>query len=392
MEAMTEGVVVSSMTGEFLVWNSAARHLILQGPLGVGVDQWSESYGLFDEKGERLLETRELPLVRATRGERVEDFRITVRLVRDGKKVENKISVTASPVVDDRGRQTAAVAVIRDYTKLEQQRETICRAETELARAQKLAALGTLTGGIAHDFNNQLTIISGFCQRLREMESDASKSRMLDLVLSAASNAASLSSKLLAFGRKQELDFQLLSVNAQIRNVHSLLVSSFSPRWEIQLNLSESLPSVFVDPSQIENVVMNLLLNARDAMENGGIIQIETSLVSEDVPREESGLPQTLPMGDYVCISCEDSGMGMSPETQERIFDPFFTTKTQGKGNGLGLSMSHGIVRQHRGDIVVSSEWGKGTCFKIFLPVGETIKRPQADRELRENFSAHSCL
>jgi signal transduction histidine kinase len=242
--------------------------------------------------------------------------------------------------------------------------------EEQLVQSQKLESIGTLAGGVAHDFNNLLTVIGGNAQLgLARLPSDAPVRERLVEIEKASDRAATLTRQLLAFSRRQQLERKSISLNDTIHEIMKLLRRVIGADIEVRFNAAGRLPSVFADPSQIEQVVMNLAINARDAMPQGGKIIIETN----DVMLDEVYLhnhPLAKP-GRYAEIKVSDSGIGMDAQTRARIFEPFFTTKEVGKGTGLGLSMVYGIIKQHEGLIEVYSEVGHGTTFKIYLPVAE---------------------
>jgi signal transduction histidine kinase/ActR/RegA family two-component response regulator len=242
--------------------------------------------------------------------------------------------------------------------------------EEQLVQSQKLESIGTLAGGVAHDFNNLLTVIGGNAQLgLARLPSDAPVRERLVEIEKASDRAATLTRQLLAFSRRQQLERKSISLNDTIHEIMKLLRRVIGADIEVRFNAAVRLPSVFADPSQVEQVVMNLAINARDAMPEGGKIIIETN----DVMLDEVYLhnhPLAKP-GRYAEIKLSDSGIGMDAQTRARIFEPFFTTKEVGKGTGLGLSMVYGIIKQHEGLIEVYSEVGHGTNFKIYLPVAE---------------------
>jgi PAS domain S-box-containing protein len=237
----------------------------------------------------------------------------------------------------------------------------------QLFQAQKMEAIGRLAGGIAHDFNNFLTIIAGYCDLLFD-NSRLSNPERDDLaeIKNAAQSASALIHQLLAFSRKQLLQPEVLNINGIISNIKNMLKTLLSEKIELVLKLDQELRSVEVDPSQIIQVIMNLAVNARDAMQNGGVIIIETGNVT--VSREYSAIHVDIDPGEYVLLEVIDTGIGMDGETLSRVFEPFFTTKDLGKGTGLGLSTVYGIIKQSGGAIYPYSEPGKGTTFKIYLP------------------------
>jgi two-component system, cell cycle sensor histidine kinase and response regulator CckA len=252
--------------------------------------------------------------------------------------------------------------------------------EQQLRQAQKMEAVGRLAGGIAHDFNNLLMVISGYCEFLQEQLGPDAKARAsVQEIANAAERATSLTRQLLAFSRKQMLAPKLLDVNEIITQNLKMLTRMIGEDVELVMRAGANMGAVKADPSQIEQVIMNLAVNARDAMPHGGKFIIETANVTR---REEyDRLPLPLTTGEYVLLSISDTGVGMSADTQLHIFEPFFTTKGV-KGTGLGLSTVYGIIQQSGGTIQVSSEPGKGTTFNIYLPrvdsSGELIRRDPA--------------
>ena len=239
--------------------------------------------------------------------------------------------------------------------------------EDQLRQAQKMEAVGTLAGGIAHDFNNLLTVISGYSQILMEQNTGNSQlSNSVEQIFHAADRAAALTRQLLAFSRRQMLQPQVVSLNRLIGNVERMLQPLLGERIAIDVHAARDLGTVKADPGQLEHIVMNLAVNARDAMQKGGTISIQTANVDldEDFVRTHPGAAP----GRYVMFSVADSGTGMDADTLPHIFEPFFTTKEPGKGTGLGLSTVYGIVKQSDGYITVDSGLGRGTTFRIYLP------------------------
>jgi PAS domain S-box-containing protein len=241
------------------------------------------------------------------------------------------------------------------------------RMEAQLLQAQKMQAIGQLTGGVAHDFNNLLTVILGNAEiLLGEMNSHDAHRKLVEPIVAAAERGAGLTQLMLAFARRQALEPSTFDLNEVITRMNALLRRTIGENVEVDLRLTKPLWTVTADIRQMETAILNIVLNARDAMPQGGKLTIETSNVelSDDfAARSVEVIP-----GQYVLMALSDTGIGMAPEILERIFEPFFTTKPVGKGTGLGLSMVHGFVKQTGGHIQIYSELGHGTCAKVFLP------------------------
>src|SRR3546814_797528 len=240
-------------------------------------------------------------------------------------------------------------------------------AEDKLRQAQKMEAVGQLTGGVAHDFNNLLTAVIGNLDLvLDDAEAGSPLRQQVETALRAALRGAELTHRLLAFARRQPLHPTYTAVNARIDECRALLRRTLGAEVEIERTLSEDIWPVVVDGSQLENALLNLAINARDAMPNGGKLIIETGNVTLDREYCERN-PDAVP-GQHVMISVSDTGAGIDPAVIDRVFEPFFTTKAQGKGTGLGLSMVYGFAKQSGGHIRIYSEVGQGTTVKLYLP------------------------
>ena len=246
----------------------------------------------------------------------------------------------------------------RDVTERRRQQEALRRSETELRQKQKIEAIGRLAGGIAHDFNNLLTAIKGYSDLILVDLAEATEGRVdvghlrddVDQIRKAADRAATLTGQLLAFGRRQVLQPRLLDLNACVAEMEKMLRRVISEDIEMRLAFGTPIACVTADPTQIEQVLMNLVLNARDAMPDGGRLTIETGEATLDAAYATGHVGVT--PGDYICLSVSDTGYGMDPETQAHLFEPFFTTKELGKGTGLGLATAYGIVKQSGGNIL----------------------------------------
>ena len=265
-----------------------------------------------------------------------------------------------------RDRQGAAVRVIgalQDITERRQAEERLLESRAQLAQAQKIDALGRLSGGMAHDFNNLLTVIRGSAEFLSADLEQAELAPDVQAIRDAADRAAELTKQLLAFSRSQVVRPEVLDVNAAVRGLDRMLSRLISENIGRQMVLAPDAGRIRVDPTQFEQVLVNLAVNARDAMSTGGTLLIRTW-------RREvaAGDPHGAVAGGYVGISVTDTGVGMEAETRERLFEPFFTTKPVGQGTGLGLATVYGIVTQAGGFVTVESEPGSGTCMTVFLP------------------------
>ncbi|MEX2465961.1 MAG: ATP-binding protein, partial [Gemmatimonadota bacterium] len=292
--------------------------------------------------------------------------RRTLHLKKDGTRLPVEISFA---LIDDRDR-TLVLGIARDVSEreaAEQEREAL---RLQLEQAQKMESVGRLAGGVAHDFNNLLTVVNATADlALADMPADGPFRDDLEQIRAAGDRAATLTRQLLAFSRQQVMHRREVALNDVISDFLGMIQRVIGEHIRIETKLADETASLHADPGQLEQVLMNLCLNARDAMPRGGTLTIETRNVMVDEGHAATHV--SMQPGPHVLLSVSDTGIGMDEETRARIFDPFFTTKRQGKGTGLGLSTTYGIVKQTGGSIWVYSEVGLGTTFKLYFPVAE---------------------
>jgi len=284
----------------------------------------------------------------------------------------------------DWGGERCAIGISLDISERK-------RLEDQLRQAQKMEAIGQLAGGVAHDFNNILTVFLTYGNMLSaKLKDNETLKTYADRIVESTEKAAALTQSLLAFSRKQTITLKKIDLNESVRKVQKFLQRIIGEDIELRADLiSRPLP-VLADAFQIEQVLMNLSTNARDAMPNGGKLTIRTELVEFDESHARAG--EVEHPGRYARILVSDTGCGMSQETQERIFEPFFTTKEVGKGTGLGLAIVYGIIKQHEGAILVSSERGQGTLFKIYLPLTQTTSDERDQQALPPPHGGHETI
>jgi two-component system cell cycle sensor histidine kinase/response regulator CckA len=363
-ENIADGVFLFDLDGRLVLANRSAERIT--------------GYSQEDLRGRSILSllTREGAEIAHARMEAARDNQdmsplVELELVqKDGRRVLVELNVA---MVMKNGLPVGQLAVARDISE----RRSL---EDQLRQAQKMEGIGQLAGGIAHDFNNLLTAIGGRCYLvLNQLEPDNPLRRDLEIVQGAAQRAARLTHQLLAFSRKQILEPRLLNLNAMVADIEPLLQRLIGEDIEVAMDLGSELGIVKADPGQVEQVLMNLAVNARDAMVQGGRLTLQTADVSLDeaYARVDTGVEP----GRYVMLAVGDTGHGMDETTQARIFEPFFTTKEIGKGTGLGLATVYGIVKQSHGHIAVASEPGQGATFKIYLPSVDAPPAPDAPAE-----------
>jgi signal transduction histidine kinase len=355
LESMADAVVVMDSKGRIVLTNPAAMQLF-EGAATLG--DLTKGYRLHQADGSTPIAEGEGPLSRALRGLPTD----TLELVRrpDDARTARHLIASARPIFADAGQVEGAVAVYHEITALR-------ATERQLRQAQKMEAIGQLTGGIAHDFNNLLTVIIGMNGILAEaVAHDPALRETAAMIDEAADRGAQMINNLLAFARRQPLQPRAIDLADMVRSATKLLSSSLGEQIEIRSSTEEGLWPAMVDPGQLTNAILNLALNARDAMRDAGKLTIEAgNVVLDDAYAQMHGEVQP---GDYVMIAVSDTGSGIPAADLERIFEPFFSTKKKDGGTGLGLSMVYGFVKQSGGHIKVYSEPGQGTTMRLYLP------------------------
>lgn len=350
IETSPLAIYTLDLFGRVRTWNKAAERIF----------GWTEA----DVKNHLLpiIAESDLPafhqrMGRLQRGEMMVGVEAS-RLKRDGNLVD--VSIWSAPLRDARSTVTGVVVCVADTTEKK-------RLEEQFRQAQKMEAVGRLAGGVAHDFNNLLTVITGYCQMLYERFEDEDPSKEeLEQVLKAADRATVLTKKLLAFSRRQIVQPKVIDLNHLLSEMEELLRRLIGEDVELRIERDPQLGRVQADPGQLEQVIVNLAVNARDAMPNGGVLVIGTE--NAELGPEYAARYDSVQPGPHVMLRVTDTGCGMDAETQSHIFEPFFTTKAKGKGTGLGLSTSYGIVKQNNGEIMLDSEPNLGSTFRIYLP------------------------
>jgi len=357
MARMADAVLLVDADAAILFANTAAKELLGDHAV-IGWKAWATTYEAYHADEITPLGFSEWPLMRALRGENVDSVDMVLRAKDNERKVH--LTISGRPIEAVGHNASGAVLVLRDVTVLKE-------TERLLRDSQKMDAIGQLTGGVAHDFNNILTVITGTIDILNRGVADrptlANIARMID---EAATRGADLTRQLLAFARKQPLHPQVTDVNALVVDTAQLLRPTLGRQIEIESMLEDGVWPAMIDGTQLSTALLNLALNARDAMPNGGKLTLETANVRLDQAYTQAH-PETRP-GPYVMVAVRDTGTGIPAALHHKVFEPFFTTKEVGKGTGLGLSMVYGFVKQSGGHIEIYSEEGKGTTIKLYFP------------------------
>jgi len=355
--SMAEAVLVIDGTGIVLLSNPAAEKMLRYKP-GMTVRQLRAQSNVFQADGLTPMQVDDMPSARALRGEEFDGLEFVAKPVRGAPPIH--LVVSGRPLRDDNDAITGAALIYHDITA---SRET----EHKLQQAQKLDAIGKLTGGVAHDFNNMLTVITGTTETLVDsLRAEPQLAKTAELIDRAAERCRELIQHLLAFARRQPLEPRTVDINGTVVDIAKLLRPTLGEQIEISSVLAPDVASVHIDPSQLANSLLNMAINARDAMPNGGKLLFETSNILLD--DAYAAVNPDIAPGRYVLLAVSDTGTGMSQAVQDKVFEPFFTTKEVGKGSGLGMSMVYGFVKQSGGHIKIYSEQGHGTTIKLYLP------------------------
>ena len=365
VDSSDDAIIGKELTGVITAWNKGAERIY-----GYTRDQIIGKNISVLAPPERPDEIPQI-LEKIRRGEKVEHFE-SLRVTQDGRRLN--VSISVSPIRDANGRVTGASAIARDITAQK-------RAEEHLRQVQKMEAIGRLAGGVAHDFNNILGIINACTELLRtRIEPGSAQSQYLANMRQAVDRGASLTKQLLAFSRKSRVQPQVLDLNERLKEVSRMLKPLMGEDVEIVIAPRAESVVVEIDPGQLDQIVLNLAVNSRDAMPHGGRFILETATGQTDNVVAQIHTP--IGAGKYAMLAVSDNGCGMDQGTVSQIFEPFFTTKEVGKGTGLGLATVYGIVQQAGGHIWVYSEPGRGTTFKIYLPSAEHKIGVEAKPEL----------
>jgi|GEM_PF-6459671 len=366
---------IIDLDGTLLDVNSAAKNFIGNADSSnyIGKPFWDTPWWAHSQEIQQELKT---VIKKAARGEYVQ-FETTHK---NAEGHTRYIDFSLKPVIDTDGKIFCLIPEGRDITERKQAEEEQRQLQMQLQQAQKMESVGRLAGGVAHDFNNLLTSISGNVElALSEIPKESGLSVTLSEVRKASLSAAALIRQLLAFSRRQIIEPRVVDLNVLITNMHKMLVRLIGEDIQLETLPQKDLKAVKIDPGQFEQILVNLAVNARDAMPQGGILTIETTVV--DLDEEYCHTHAGVNPGSYVMLAVSDTGLGMSEEVRQHIFEPFFTTKSKGEGTGLGLATTYGAVKQAGGTIEVYSEPGEGTTFKIYLPaVNEKAEVLEADR------------
>lgn len=371
LNSIEDGIVACDANGVLKLFNRATMDFHGLPAEQLPAEEWSKHYDLYYADGVTPMEKEDIPLFRALDGELVKDAEMAIRPKNGAMK---RLRATGQALVDADGRKIGAVVSMHDITD---QRT----AEEALRRSQRLEAVGKLTGGIAHDFNNLLGIILGNIGLLERMVGDDEKAlKRVAAVRTATERGATLTRRLLGFSRHDATAGEATDVNDVIAGMEDILAKSLTSKIDVDFHPTQDVWITEIDPGDLSDAVVNLALNARDAMPQGGRLVIETE--NRTVSQAHNDQEPDIPAGEYVVVSVSDTGTGIKPELLDRVLEPFFTTKDESRGTGLGLSMVYGFAKRSRGSVKIYSEVGYGTRILLFLPrtVGaEVPHEPETD-------------
>ena len=379
VDSSSDAIFAKTLEGTITSWNPAAERIYGWSALEAIGRSVAMIYP--SDREDELIST----LQRVRAGERVEGLQ-TVRMHRSGVLIDMVVSM--SPIRDERGNIVGAASIGRDITDQLAATKQRQRLETELQQSQRLESVGQLAGGIAHDFNNLIAVVMNYATFVAdELEDRPALREDVEEIRRAGERAAALTRQLLIFSRREVAHPELLDINSVVSDMRKLMERTIGEHIELLTNTATELWPVLVDRGQLEQVLMNLSVNARDAMQHGGRLLIETSnaQLDEDFVAVLPGLAP----GQYVRLAVSDSGEGMTRQVADRAFEPFFTTKPKGQGTGLGLATVYGIVSQAGGKVGIYSEVGRGTTVSIHLPAAETEVRALASVQTSEQLQGH---
>ena len=366
LQQTTDAVVGSDLDNLVFSWNRGAE--VLYGYTFEEIMGKPISLLAPEDRRHESEEMREIVMA----GESISNFE-TVRVRKNGDEVD--VSVTMSPILDTRGKIVGVSAITRDISERKKAEESLKKHEEQMRRSQKMDAIGRLAGGVAHDFNNLLSVIGGNAEfLLGSMAGDNPHREEVEEIQKAVRRGAELTKQLLVFGQKQVVQPQPVNLNELSTEMSKMLKRLIDATVDLSIIQDTGIQPILADPGQMQQVILNLVLNARDAMPKGGNIIVETRHISEALLAQEQR--PTLPPGTYVRLSVTDTGTGMTAEIQKHIFEPFFTTKA-GKGTGLGLATVYGIVTKWSGHLFLHSALNMGTTFTFYfpaLPAMEAVK------------------
>lgn len=356
IEATPDAIFVKDLEGRYVVVNAAAARFLGRRPEDI---IGKHDLELYPEETARRFIADDQQVLAAGAPLQFEGVATSATLTQ-------AYLVTKGVYRDRDGRILGIFGISHDVTALRQANAALERAREALFRSQKMEAVGQLTGGLAHDFNNVIAVILGNLDLLRlRLHKDAHSSELLDTIVRAAKHAQELTNNLLTFARGRQLNPQAVDVNALVERMVRLLARTLPPRITLATDLSEDARVARVDAAALEASILNLVLNARDAISRGGAVAVRT--LRAEAPDKDA--PDLAP-GNYMIVEVEDTGSGMPPEIAARVFEPFFTTKNEG-GTGLGLSMVLGFAQQCGGTVTLRSAVGAGTTVRIYLPLAE---------------------